>query len=153
MRIDGKALTLTMRTINQHAVQMLLKINTDRSEGYRVASEISGQKDLQEIFRSFSAQSQNFSRELSAFLQDFTADHSDNRVGSSAVQRPHIVSNYTDRNSLLSEFEFREEAVHLTYDQVLSSSDLDPELQQIMQRQKEQLHKSHGRVRSLYFNI
>lgn len=139
------------------AISDLIKINNDRSEGYKTAADETKDNDLKAMFSKFSSQSKGFSDELRGYVTNKTTEEvakKDETTNSGKLFRVwmDIKAAITgkDRHAILASCEFGEDAALKTYDTVLEKPDgiSTPALTKIRE-QRSQLKQGHDTVKAM----
>lgn len=141
-----------MKTETTNAITSLLVVNHHRQMGYHKAAQTTSHEDLKMLFNYLSWQSHAFNEELKGCVKKIEPAAELSVLAELNGTDAEILQN--DRDQLLSAFEFKEDAVKRTYDNVMEHTEsIAAELYEIMSRQRTEIHRSHSTVRSLYFNF
>ena len=134
----------------------LIEINNDRSAGFeRALKDLGdGDQDLKSIFEEYSAQSRQFSQELTAIVAGSGADTETGNSASGTIHRAWIevkaLFSGHDRKAVLQECERGEDAIKKAYREALSpESGLASEAVQIVSTQAEAINQAHDRIKAL----
>jgi len=132
----------------EDAIQVLndlLKINNDRIREYRKAAKQIIDFDWRTLFLSMIDESKKFATELVlAILQKGGVPHSATTSGKIYRFWVEMKDTFTgmDRESILNECEFVEDAALKAYNRALENEDLTAELALLISKQLESLHSS-----------
>lgn len=147
-----------MELINEksiHALQQLILINNDRTEGYKKALEYTKDADLTTLFTKYEGESQNYAKELRALIPEIKdkPDSTETMFSGKLFRTWMDVKNIftsSDRKSVLSSCETGEDAAKKAYETVLAErDDLNSQVISIVQKQYDQLLQSHNQIRDL----
>jgi uncharacterized protein (TIGR02284 family) len=133
----------------------LIEINNDRVAGFeKVTSDINDENiDLKDIFLRYAGQSRNFSQELSAEVGKLGADVETDTSVAGTLHRAWIdvKSLFSDgsRKSILEEAERGEDAIKAAYKKALESSELTPDIRQLISRQSQEIKDGHDTIKAL----
>lgn len=134
----------------------LVRINNDRVAGYERAAKETNSKDadLRSLFTDMANQSRSFAVELSPFITRTGEEPADGTTFSGKIYRAWMDVKATfsgsDRKAILASCEFGEDAAQRAYDAALASdAELPTEVRQVITRQKEELRKSHDRIKKM----
>ena len=143
-----------METEKIDAVNSLIIINNDRSEGYIKAAEQALDPELKSLFGKFSLQSKTFAEELRQFVPGYEEPKQDETRNSGKLFRlwmdikAAVTSN--DRKAILSSCEFGEDAAKKEYNDALENADeLPAGALEIISRQHSEILKSHDLIKSM----
>ncbi|MES2133796.1 MAG: PA2169 family four-helix-bundle protein [Bacteroidota bacterium] len=143
-----------METQKINAVNSLIIINNDRSEGYMKAAEEAKDSELKSLFTKFSQQSKTFSNELRKFVPDSEEPKSGETKNTGKLFRlwmdikSAVTSN--DRKAILSSCEFGEDAAKKEYKDALEKSrDLPADALAVITKQNSEILKSHNLIKSM----
>lgn len=132
----------------------LIRINNDRIEGYEKAAEAAAKfdTDLRAQFLEMKLESSGFAGELGREVINAGGDPADGATAAGAIYRTWMdVKNLftgEDRHALLSSCEFGEDAAQKAYRSALEmSSELTPDVVQLITTQKAVLKKSHDLIK------
>jgi len=125
----------------------LLTINSDRIKEYRKAVKEIADFEWRTIFLSNIDESRKFSMELSlAIMQNGGEPKMNSTTTTGKIYRlwTEIKDTFTgrDRESILNECEFVEDAVLKAYSKAMEHEDIKDELRKVIGRQQEALHSS-----------
>ena len=134
----------------------LIKINYDRIEGYRIAGEDSKKFDIElhPVFHQMADESRLNVSALTALVRQAGGDA---ESGSTVKGRIYhawmdIKATFTgkDRKSMLAACEYGEDQAQKAYETALASdAEMDATTRQIIMSQKEQLKKSHDKIKMM----
>jgi uncharacterized protein (TIGR02284 family) len=127
-------ISIELSTLNN-----LIRLNTDRIEGYETAREKTVDTELTSVFTLMISHSRNFKNELSDLV---TAMGETPIKGTSTSGEMYQVwmdikaaVTTKDRNAIISSCEFGEDIIIETYRTTLASSALDPHIRSVIQRE------------------
>ncbi len=136
------------------AINSLIIINNDRSEGYKKAAEEAKDSELKSLFTKFSEQSRGFSSELRQFVPTSEEPDHDETKNSGKLFRlwmdikAAVTSN--DRKAILSSCEFGEDAAKNEYKSVLEKSgEIPAEALSVITKQNAEILKSHDQIKAM----
>ncbi len=143
-----------METQKIDAINSLIIINNDRSEGYKKAAEETKDSELKSLFNQFSEQSRGFSSELRKFVPDSEEPDHDETKNSGKLFRLWMdikaAVTSADRKAILSSCEFGEDAAKNEYKSVLEKSgELPADALSVITRQNAEILKSHDQIKSM----
>jgi len=132
----------------------LIQINNDRIKGYeRAIKELKEDDDLKTLFAVFIDQSRQNIMTLGKEVQALGSDMERNSTTSGKLYRAWMdvkaVFTGHDRQNVLDNCEFGEDAALKAYHTALHSNDLPDYLKQTVIQQNELLLQSHNRVKAL----
>ncbi len=133
----------------------LIQINNDRIEGYQKALEEldSVDADLNNLFNSFITQSQELKSALQSEVSLLGEEVDTGTTVSGKIYRTwmDIKSVFTgkDRQTVLNNCEFGEDAAQKAYKEAEKSDDLSPNARALITSQKLELKSSHDKVKIL----
>jgi uncharacterized protein (TIGR02284 family) len=135
----------------------LLRINHDRVEGYEKAiDELKdvNDADLKTLFRRYIQDSRQFSSELTHEVTRLGGDPASGTTNSGKVYRVWMdlkaAISGKDRQAVLENCEFGEDAAQKAYDTALNSEvDLEASLRELIIKQKATLRVGHDEVKHL----
>jgi uncharacterized protein (TIGR02284 family) len=143
-----------METQKIDAINSLIIINNDRSEGYKKAAEEAKDSELKSLFNKFSDQSRAFSSELRKFVPNSEEpDHDETKTTGKLFRlwmdiKAAVTSN--DRKAILSSCEFGEDAAKNEYKSVLEkSNELPADALSVITKQNAEILKSHDQIKSM----
>lgn len=133
----------------------LIKINNDRIEGYRKATDEAGaiSIDLKAIFANFINDSEEYKNALQGLVNSYGGNaEQDATTVSGKLYRAwmDVKATFTgsDRTGILSACEYGEDAAQKAYKQALeNSAELMPDALQLITEQKESLKKAHDIIK------
>jgi len=143
---------------NQKVIEVLndlIQINNDRVTGYeRALKELKDEDDdLKTLFLAFIDQSRNLKNALGTEVQTLGADMDRSTTASGKIYRAwmDVKALFTghDRQTVLDNCEFGEDAAQKAYKSALDTENLPAYLYALITRQKEELKRSHDEVRAL----
>jgi uncharacterized protein (TIGR02284 family) len=134
------------------ALQELIIINNDRTEGYKKAAAETKDPDLKELFTKYAMQSLQFGSELRRFSNINAMPERDDTKLSGKFYRIWMdvkaALTGNDRKAILSSCEYGEDVALKSYKDVLEdNADLPQEVLTVIQNQKAELQEAHDRVR------
>jgi uncharacterized protein (TIGR02284 family) len=134
----------------------LIRINNDRVAGYERATKETNSKDadLRALFTDMANQSRSMLSELSPFVTRTGDEPADGTTVSGKIYRAWMDVKATfsgnDRKGILASCEFGEDAAQRAYDTALASdAELPTEVRQLIAKQKDELRKSHDRIKRM----
>ena len=133
----------------------LIQINNDRVVGYeKAAKELSAADvDLKAIFSQMSAESRKYTTELSAEVGRLGGDPTTSTTASGKIYRAWMdvkaVFTGHDRETVLNNCEFGEDAAQKAYKTALETEGLSANLNAIVAEQKADLRVSHDQIKAL----
>lgn len=134
----------------------LIRINNDRVVGYgKAIDELKPEDaDLTALFNRYINESKQYSEELTHEVTRLGGDPADGTTNSGKIYRVWMDLKATitgkDRQTILNNCEFGEDAAQKAYDMALNSdTELDPPLRDLIVRQKTQLKVGHDEVKRL----
>lgn len=133
----------------------LIEINNDRVAGFEKAiADIKDENaDLKELFQDYTAQSREFSQELTAIVAANGADAETGSSASGSLHRAWIdvkaLFGGSDRESILSEAERGEDAIKKAYRNALSDGELSGEAYEKVSAQAQDINAAHDRIKAL----
>lgn len=134
----------------------LIRINHDRVEGYEKAIEElkDSDADLKTLFSRYISESRQCASELTTEVTRLGGDPADGTTNSGKIYRVWMdlkaAITGKDRQTILDNCEFGEDAAQKAYDMALNSdTELEPTLRDLVVRQKAQLRAGHDEVKRL----
>ena len=134
----------------------LIRINNDRVVGYgKAIDELKPEDaDLAALFNRYINESKQYSDELTHEVTRLGGDPADGTTNSGKIYRVWMdlkaAITGKDRQTILNNCEFGEDAAQKAYDMALNSdTELDPPLRDLIVRQKTQLKVGHDEVKRL----
>ena len=134
----------------------LIRINHDRVEGYEKAIEElkDSDADLKTLFSRYISESRQCASELTTEVTRLGGDPADGTTNSGKIYRVWMdlkaAITGKDRQTILDNCEFGEDAAQKAYDMALNSdTELEPTLRDLVVRQKAQLKAGHDEVKRL----
>ena len=136
------------------AINSLIIINNDRSEGYMKAAEEAKDPELKTLFTTLSQQSRGFSSELRKFVPNSEEPDHDETKNSGKLFRlwmdikAAVTGN--DRKAILSSCEFGEDAAKNEYKSILEKSgEIPAEALSVITKQNAEILKSHDQIKAM----
>jgi uncharacterized protein (TIGR02284 family) len=131
----------------------LVRINQDRVEGYKKATELTEDIDLKALFQRMSDESRAYIDQLNNVLLENGGDVAQGSSILGKIYRTWMDVKATfsghDRQSILSSCEYAEDAAQRTYEEVLRSSIPMPySIRELVANQKSALRSSHDTVKT-----
>ena len=134
----------------------LVRINHDRVVGYEKAIEElkDGDADLKTLFQRYVSESGQFGQELTSEVTRLGGDPADGTTNSGKIYRVWMdlkaaITGH-DRQTVLNNCEFGEDAAQKAYDTALNSDvQFEPSLRDLVVRQKAALKVGHDEVKRL----
>ena len=132
----------------------LIQINNDRVTGYeRALKELKdGDTDLKGIFTGYIDQSRNLRNALGTEVQTLGVKMDDSTTASGKIYRAwmDVKTLFTgnDRQTVLNNCEYGEDAAQKAYKEALKTDNLPAYLFALINRQKDELKKSHDEIKS-----
>ena len=137
-------------------VNDLIRINNDRVEGYEKAiDELKDEDaDLKTLFQRYVSESRQYAVELETEVRRLGGDPADGTTNSGKIYRVWMdlkaAITGKDRQTILNNCEFGEDAAQKAYDTALNSDvTLEPTLRELIVRQKASLKSGHDEVKRL----
>jgi uncharacterized protein (TIGR02284 family) len=134
----------------------LIQINNDRITGYeRALKELKDgdDSDLRTLFTGFIDQSRNIRNALGTEVQTLGVNMDEGTTASGKIYRAwmDVKAAFTghDRQTVLDNCEFGEDAAQKAYKAALNTEDLPAYLFALLTRQKEELRSSHDEIKAL----
>ena len=134
----------------------LIRINNDRTEGYRKAAKIIEGKDngLRDLFEDFANESSKNVEELEKYVAREGEKPAEGTTASGKVYRVWMDFKTTfsgnDRKSILEACEYGEDAAQKAYDSALDAdAEFTAEEKELIEDQKMSLKESHNYIKSL----
>jgi uncharacterized protein (TIGR02284 family) len=132
----------------------LIQINNDRITGYeRALKELKTEDDLRNLFTGFIDQSRNLRNALGTEVETLGARMDDGTTTTGKIYRVwmDVKALFTgkDRQAILDNCEYGEDAAQKAYKEALNTENLPAYLFALINRQKEDLRRSHDEVKSL----
>lgn len=146
-----------MSTVNENSVDVLndlIRINNDRVEGYTKAIENTDKDnfDLVSTFERMKEQSRGYLQELTSMVNQYGGEVADSSTVMGKIYRTWMdVQNALtsdDRQNVLNECEFGEDAAQKAYKMALDESDLTEEARSLISTQKSALRESHDLIKA-----
>lgn len=142
-------------TVNTEVLNDLIEINNDRIVGYQKASEElePEDQDLKTLFAEMIRQSQNNKSELTQEVQVLGAEPETGTSNSGKIYRAWMdlkaVFTGHDRETILNNCEFGEDAAKRAYKMALETDGLSANLVELISDQKVALKDSHDQIKAL----
>ncbi|HJW16937.1 MAG TPA: PA2169 family four-helix-bundle protein, partial [Flavisolibacter sp.] len=134
----------------------LVRINQDRVVGYEKAIDElkDGDADLRTLFQRYITESRQYGQELKQEVSRLGGDPVDGTTNSGKIYRVWMDLKATitghDRETVLNNCEFGEDAAQKAYDTALNSDvDFEPSIRDLVVRQKASLKVGHDEVKRL----
>lgn len=133
----------------------LIQINNDRVTGYeRALKELKDENsDLRVLFEGYIDQSRNIRNQLGTEVQTLHGKMDDGTTASGKIYRAwmDVKAAFTgkDRQTVLENCEFGEDAAQKAYKSALNTEGLPAYLSQLISKQQEELKKAHDEVKAL----
>ena len=134
----------------------LIRINNDRVVGYEKAIEElkAADADLKTLFQRYISESSQYAQELTQEVTRLGGDPADGTTNSGKIYRVWMDLKAAiagkDRQTILNNCEFGEDAAQKAYDTALNSDvDLEPSVRDLVVRQKATLKTGHDEVKRL----
>jgi uncharacterized protein (TIGR02284 family) len=133
----------------------LIQINNDRVAGYeRALKELKDENsDLRTLFEGFIDQSRNIRNQLGTEVQTLHGKMDDGTTGSGKIYRAWMdvkaVFTGHDRQTVLENCEFGEDAAQKAYKTALSTEGIPAYLVELISKQQIELKSAHDEVKAL----
>ncbi|MBD2756110.1 ferritin-like domain-containing protein [Spirosoma validum] len=134
----------------------LVKINNDRIQGYEKAIEDNEDAGLDDLFRHYVIQSQNFRSQLADHIVRIDGLAVSDATSTDVASKLHrawidIKSALTgkDRDSVLSSVEFGESAAVEAYEDAIAKDHIPAYIKEDLQKQLSDLKASYDKIKSL----
>jgi uncharacterized protein (TIGR02284 family) len=133
----------------------LIQINNDRIVGYEKALEElkNNDSDLRTLFTGYVDQSRNLRNALGTEVQTLGVQMDDGTTTSGKIYRTWMdvkaVFSGKDRETVLNNCEFGEDAAQKAYKEALKTDNLPAYLFALISRQKDELKASHDEIKAL----
>jgi uncharacterized protein (TIGR02284 family) len=134
----------------------LVKINNDRIQGYEKAIEDNEDPQLDDLFRHYVIQSQNFRSQLADHIvridglavSDVTSTDTTSKLHRAWID---IKSSLTgkDRDSVLNSVEFGESAAVEAYEDAIENDNIPAYIKEDIEKQLTELKASHAKIKSM----
>ena len=135
----------------------LVKINNDRIQGYEKAIEDTQDSDLDDLFRHYVIQSQNFRSQLADHIVRIDGLAVSDATSSDVSSKIHrawidIKSALTgkDRDTVLSSVEFGDNAAVEAYQSAIEKDHIPAYIKEVLQKQLGELQESLTKVKGLH---
>lgn len=145
--------------INNEVLNDLIKINNDRIEGYKKATEelTSEDDDLRVIFDELSRQSAKYKSQLVEEVQVSGEEPESGTTTAGKVYRAwmDVKALFTghDRKTILANCETGEDAAKVAYKSALNTEGISANVRDILQKQQTELLTAHNHIKSLRDSI
>ncbi len=134
----------------------LVKINNDRIQGYEKAVEDNEDTQLDDLFRHYIVQSQNFRSQLADHIvridgtavSDATSTDISSKIHRAWIDIKSAITG-KDRDTVLSSVEFGENAAIEAYQDAIDKDHIPAHIKQDLQAQLSQLKQAHDRIQSI----
>lgn len=134
----------------------LVKINNDRIQGYEKAIEDNKDADLDDLFRHYVIQSQNFRSQLADHIvridglavSDVTSTDASSKLHRAWIDIKSALTG-KDRSSVLSSVEFGENAAVEAYEDAIAKDHIPAYIKEDLQKQLSDLKASYDKIKSL----
>lgn len=146
-----------MSTVNENTVDVLndlVRINHDRVEGYTKAEQNTDKDnfDLLSTFAKMKDQSNSYLQDLSALVIKYGGEVAEDSTTMGKIYRTwmDVQNAFTsdDRQVVLNECEFGEDAAQKAYKMALDETDLTDEARSLITVQKNALKDSHDLIKA-----
>lgn len=146
-----------MSTVNENTVDVLndlVRINNDRVEGYNKAGENTEKDnfDLISTFGKMKDQSNDYLKDLSALIIKYGGEVADDSTTMGKIYRTwmDVQNAFTsdDRQVVLNECEFGEDAAQKAYKMALDETELTEEARSLIAMQKSALKDAHDLIKA-----
>ena len=135
----------------------LIRINNDRVEGYKTASEElkSSDAELHSLFNRFANESSEINSDLKRLVSQYGGDEAEGTTASGKIYRAWMDVKAAfaghDRKAILESCEFGEDAAQKAYKWALEDedNDLPSSVREVIVQQKQLLKSSHDLVKNL----
>ncbi|MGY4384973.1 uncharacterized protein (TIGR02284 family) [Pedobacter sp. UYP24] len=155
MNIHQNLITMENTSVNQEILNDLIQINNDRVVGYQKAiDELKVEdNDLKSIFVEMIGQSHTHKAALAQEVQVLGADADSSTTTSGKIYRAWMdlkaVFTGHDRETVLNNCEFGEDAAQKAYKMALETEGLSADLRSLITEQKADLRTSHDQIKAL----
>ncbi len=134
----------------------LVKINNDRMQGYEKAIEDTEDSQLDDLFRHYVIQSQNFRSQLAEHIvridglavSDATTTDVSSKLHRAWIDIKSALTG-KDRDSVLSSVEFGESAAVEAYEDAIENDNIPAYIKEDLQKQLSELKASHAKIKSM----
>lgn len=146
-----------MSTVNENTVDVLndlVRINHDRVEGYTTAEENTDKDnlDLLTTFGKMKSQSNDYLQDLGTLVKKYGGEVAQDSTTMGKIYRTwmDVQNAFTsdDRQAVLNECEFGEDAAQKAYKMALDETDLTEEARSLIVMQKNALEESHDLIKA-----
>jgi uncharacterized protein (TIGR02284 family) len=145
-----------METQNKNIVTLindLIIINNDRIEGYERAAKETEEAELKSMFSRMADESRMYKNELVREVVNNGGTPAEGTTTSGKVFRAWMdvkaALTGRDRKAIIASCEFGEDAALETYEEVLKSDDLTPNLRTMVTKQKASLQMAHDKIKMM----
>ena len=135
----------------------LVKINNDRMQGYEKAIDDNKDPQLDDLFRHYVIQSQNFRSQLADHIVRIDGLAVSDATSTDITSKLHrawidIKSALTgkDRSTVLSSVEFGESAAVEAYEDAIEKDHIPAYIKEDLQKQLTELKASHDKIKSMH---
>ncbi|WP_020605966.1 ferritin-like domain-containing protein [Spirosoma spitsbergense] len=134
----------------------LVKINNDRMQGYEKAIEDNEDPQLDDLFRHYVIQSQNFRSQLAEHIvridglavSDVTSTDTTSKLHRAWIDIKSALTG-KDRDSVLSSVEFGESAAVEAYEDAIENDKIPAYIKEDLEKQLTELKVSHAKIKSM----
>ena len=147
---------MTTRSKNADLLNDLIRINNDRSEGYKKAAKVIDGKEngLRDLFEDLAAESTKYAADLQKYVMSEGVSPANGSTAMGKVYRVWMDLKTTfsgnDRKSILEACEYGEDAAQKAYEEALNSdADLSDAEMKIIRNQQKSLQDSHNYIKTL----
>jgi uncharacterized protein (TIGR02284 family) len=134
----------------------LVKINNDRIQGYEKAIEDNEDPKLDDMFRHYVIQSQNFRSQLADHIvridglavSDVTSTDTTSKLHRAWIDIKSALTG-KDRDSVLSSVEYGESAAVEAYEDAIENDNIPAYIKEDIQKQLTELKASHAKIKSM----
>ncbi|UKT63732.1 PA2169 family four-helix-bundle protein [Pedobacter mucosus] len=140
---------------NAEILNDLIEINNDRIAGYEKAREElkDGDADLKSLFLNMIEESQKYKMALATEVAALGTDIETGTTNSGKIYRGWMdfkaIFTGHDRQTVLNNCEFGEDAAQKAYKMALEDEDLSANLRELVSDQKASLRRSHDEIKGL----
>lgn len=134
----------------------LVKINNDRIQGYEKAVEDNEDPQLDEMFRHYIIQSQNFRSQLADHIvridglavSDVTSTDTSSKLHRAWIDLKSALTG-KDRDAVLSSVEYGESAAVEAYEDAIEKDHIPAYIKEDLQKQLSELRTTYDKIKSL----
>lgn len=134
----------------------LVKINNDRIQGYEKAIEDNEDAQLDDLFRHYIVQSQNFRSQLADHIVRIDGSAVSDVTSTDASSKLHRVwidikaaLTGKDRDAVISSVEFGENAAVEAYEDAIENDHIPAYIKEDLQKQLSELKSSHAKFKAM----